>query len=153
MKILNKNKINLLLVLFLGLTVMTSCKKYKNFTDGEVIDNSFTGTITDTSNAGDPDGDFAGTGDSGTYSFAWVNSGIKAKLKFDISTPSTGSVQMILNDKKGKEVLNQTLIGGSGVDSYEGISQEGKGGAGTWKATIIFKNFTGDGSYEIDPAN
>jgi hypothetical protein len=148
-----KTNIQRLLILVLGFTVMTSCEKYKKFTDGEIIDNSFTGTISDTSNGGDPDGDFSGAGDSGSYSFAWVNTGAFAKLKFDISSTASGSVQMILNDKKGKEVLNKTLTGGSGADSYEGTSAEGKGGAGTWKATIIFSNFTGDGSYEIDPVN
>jgi hypothetical protein len=148
-----KTNIQKLLILVLGFTVLTSCEKYKKFTDGELIENSFTGTITDTSNGGDPDGDFTGSGDSGTYSFAWVNTGTAAKVKFDITSTATGSVQLIINDKKGKEVLNQTLTGSSGVDSYEGTTQEGKGGAGTWKATIVFSNFTGDGSYEIDPVN
>lgn len=139
-----------LFMVVLCIAVMTSCSKYKKFDDMEVIENTYTGNVLLTSSGSDPAADFTGDGNSGTYSFAWKNSGKKASLNFDITSP-TGSVQFILNDKKGKEVLNQTLMGGSGIDTYAGISEEGK--AGTWKVTMILTNFDGDGSYSIHPGN
>ncbi|MCF6365313.1 MAG: hypothetical protein L3J35_03840 [Bacteroidales bacterium] len=129
---------------------MTSCSKYNKFEDNEVIEDTYTGNILLTSSGTDPAADFTGIGDSGTYAFAWVNSGTKASLNFDITAETgTGSVQMILNDKKGKEVLNQTLTGGSDIDTYAGVSEEGK--PGTWKVTLILIDFTGDGSYSLHP--
>jgi len=145
-----KKSIQGLFAALLCITVMTSCGKYKKFDDNEVIENSFTGNVAPTSTGSDPAADFTGNGDSGTYSFAWENSGKKASLNFDITSP-TGSVQIILNDKKGKEVLNQTLTGGADVDTYAGVSEEGK--AGMWKVTVVLTNFDGDGSYSIHPGN
>lgn len=69
----------------------------------------------------------------------------------DYIPKSPGSVQFIINDKKGKEVLNQTLTGGADVDTFAGVSEEGK--AGMWKVTMILTNFNGDGSYSIHPGN
>lgn len=127
------------------LAFTTSCEKFE---DGEVIENTFTGNLVVTSNGTDPAGDFIGNGDSGTYKFAWDNPKKKAQLNFDITSPS-GSVQIILEDKKGNEVLNQTLNGGSQVDTFSGISIEGK--EGVWVVTINLTNFDGDGSYSILP--
>ncbi|MBL4862819.1 MAG: hypothetical protein JKY09_07380 [Crocinitomicaceae bacterium] len=136
-------------LILVGMTALTSCKKYKKFDNKEVIENTFTGNIDVTSGGEDPAGDFTGNGDSGEYSFAWVNSSKKASVNFDITT-NTGSVQMILLDAKGNEVLNETRSAG-GNDSYSGVSEEGK--AGTWKVTIILTDFNGDGSYSIHPGN
>ncbi len=148
MKKETKKVVKGLFVGIIGMALITSCGKYNDYSDNEVIENSYTGNVLVTSTGSDPAADFTGDGDSGTYSFAWVNSGKKASLNFDI-TSQTGSVQFILNDKKGNEVLNQTLVGGSDVDTYAGVSEEGK--AGTWKVTMILTNFDGDGSYSLHP--
>lgn len=143
-------KLGLLSTAVLSVALLVSCGKYKKYDNNEVVDNSFTGSILPTSTGSDPAGDFTGDGDSGTYSFAWENTSNKASLNFDITSP-TGSVQMILNDKKGNEVLNQTLTAGSGPDSFSGVSSEGK--AGMWLVTIVLTNFNGDGSYSLHPGN
>jgi hypothetical protein len=148
MSILKKITIKKALLFLLSFTLIVSCSKYEQFGNTEIIENTYTGNIDDISGDSEPDADFTGNNDSGTFSFAWVNLSNKAKLKFDITSGSTGNVQFILNDKKGKEVLNQNLTGSSNIDSYEGISEEGK--AGTWKVTVISTNFNGDGSFEIE---
>ena len=149
MKFSRKKTINGLFIAVLGVAVMTSCSKYKKYDNNEVVEDTFTGNVAVTSSGSDPAGDFTGNGDSGTYSFAWENSKKKASLNFDITTP-TGSVQFIINDKKGDEVLNVTRSAG-GNDSYSGVSEEGK--SGTWLVTIILTDFNGDGSYSIHPGN
>ncbi len=128
---------------------MTSCKKeYAQYNDGEVVEDSFTGTVDVTSTGTNPAGDFEGDGNSGTYSFAWENSKRRAHLNFDITSPS-GSVQMILNDARGNEVLNQTITGGNSADTYSGLSEEGV--SGMWLVTVVLSNFDGDGSYSLEP--
>ncbi len=148
---MKKNTFKAVLMIFLGLVLTTSCSKYKKFDNNEVIENTFTGSVIITSTGTDPAADFTGNEDSGTYSFAWVNSGTVASLNFDITAPSGSSVQFIINDKRGKEVLNKTLNGGTAEDTFSGVSDEGK--SGTWKVTIIFTNFTGDGSYSVHPGS
>ncbi|NOZ35802.1 MAG: hypothetical protein GXO80_10955 [Chlorobi bacterium] len=149
MKTLKKTTIIRFFFLF-SLIVLFSCNKdkYDDFENTEIIENTYTGTVGDISGDSDPDANYAGTNDSGTYSFAWVNSSSKAKVKFDITSSSAGDVQLILNDAKGKEVLNKTLTGSSDVDFYDGLSEEGD--VGTWRVSFIFSNFNGGGSFEID---
>ncbi len=144
----SKNTIKGLFVAVLGMALMVSCGKYKQYDNNEVIDNTFSGNVLVTSTGSDPAGDFTGNGDSGTYSFVWDNSGKTASLNFDITSP-TGTVQFIMNDKKGDEVLNQTITAGSGEDTYSGVSSEGK--SGKWLVTMILTDFSGDGSYSINP--
>lgn len=134
----------------LGVLAFTSCQKYKKYNNMEVIDNTFTGNVDIGSTGADPGGDFTGNGDSGEYSFAWNNSKKKANANFDI-TSNSGSVQMIIYDARGKEVLNATRTGGSGEDSYSGVTEEGK--SGTWKISLILTNFNGDGSFSVSPGN
>lgn len=143
-------RIAIVSTLLIGLSVFTSCKKYKKYSNGEVVENTYTGTVNIGSTGAEPGGDMLGNGDSGTYSFAWDNSTKKASLDFDITSPS-GSVQFIINDAKGKEMLNKTLSGGSGTDSYSGISEAGK--SGRWLVTMILTNFNGDGSYSVAPVD
>ena len=133
----------------IGVMTFASCQKYKKFNNMEVIDNTFTGNVDIGSGGADPGGDFTGNGDSGEYSFAWVNSKNKANANFDI-TSNTGSVQMIIYDAKGKEVLNETRSAG-GNDTFSGVSQEGK--SGTWKISLILTDFNGDGSFSVSPGN
>lgn len=137
-------------LLAVGFIALTSCGKYRKYDNNEVIENTYAGSVNVTSVGGDPAGDFTGDGDSGTFSFAWENKGKTASANFDI-TSSSGSVRMIIQDKKGDEVLNQVLVAGSGEDTYSGITSEGK--PGMWKVTLELSNFNGDGSYSIHSGN
>ena len=128
---------------------MTSCKKYRKYDNMEVIENTYSGTVIIESGGADPGGDFQGSGDSGEYSFAWDNKNGKANANFDIS--GSGTVQMIIYDAKGNEVLNASRTGGQGEDSYSGVSDEGK--KGKWKISLIFTNFNGSGSFSVSPGS
>ena len=150
MKTSTRKTLNRLFTAILCITVLASCGKYKKYDNLEIIENSYTGEIEITSTGTDPAADFIGDGDGGTYSFAWKNTSDVMSLNFDITSP-TGSVQFIVNDKKGDEVLNQTITGGTSIDSYSGVSSSGK--KGTWKVTMILTNFDGDGSYSLHPGN
>ena len=141
----------LLFPLYVGLW---SCEEANNCTNGsyqnlEVVENTYTGRVDVTSRENDPGGDFYGTADSGTYSFAWVNSLATADVNFDITTP-TGSVQMIINDCDGVEVLNQTRSAG-GNDTFSGVTDRGT--PGTWLVSLILTDFNGDGSYSLSPGD
>jgi hypothetical protein len=138
-------------ILILGLTTMTSCKKeYAKYDNMEVVENSFDGNLEITSVGQDPAGDFWGNNKNGTYSFAWNNPKKKASANFDVTTSGGGTVQMIIKDAKGNEVLNETRPQG-GNDTFSGVSEEGK--EGMWLVTLIFTNLSGDGSFSIHPGN
>ena len=128
---------------------ISSCKKYRKYDDGEVVENTFSGNVDVTSMGSNPAGDFTGEGDTGTYSFVWDNSGDIAELNYDITTNS-GSVTFVLKDAKGDEVLNQTRTAG-GDDTFSGRSSEGK--AGKWMVEITLTDFDGDASYSLVPIN
>ncbi|MCR9172855.1 MAG: hypothetical protein NXI10_10200 [bacterium] len=132
-----------------GLLAFTSCQKYRKYDNNEVIDNTYSGAVLVTSTGSDPAGDFTGNGDTGEYSFAWDNTKSKAQVNFDITT-SSGSVQMIVYDARGNEVLNATRSAG-GNDTFAGVSEEGK--KGMWKVSIILTDFNGDGSYSLSPVD
>ncbi len=149
MKNMKSMKLIMLSLALIGFVVFTSCQKYRKYDNSEVISNTYAGAVLVTSTGTDPAGDFEGDGDSGEYSFAWENSKKKADARFDITT-NTGSVQMIIYDARGNEVLNETRSAG-GNDTFSGVSQEGK--KGMWKVTLILTNFNGDGSYSINPAD
>ena len=121
----------------------TSCNKVK---DGKVVTDTYTGNV-NASHGAEPDGDFTGNGDSGTYAFGWQNNQKKAEVNFDITTP-TGSLQFILEDADKNEVLNKTRSAG-GNDTFSGVSDAGT--PGVWKVTRIFTDFDGDGSYSVEP--
>lgn len=135
--------------IFLALTVLilVSCEKENE--SGDIIENTYTGKVNVTSGGNDPAGDFTGSGDSGTYSFAWNNPQSRASLNFDITT-TTGSCQFILLDADGTEVLNKTRSAG-GNDSYSGVSSAGT--KGLWTVTMILTDFNGDGSYSLHPGD
>ena len=126
---------------------LNSCSD--EYEDREIITNTFTGDIDVTSGGVDPAGDFVGNGDSGNFSFAWINPQKRASANFDITT-NTGSVQMKVKDDAGTVVLNKTLTAG-GNDSYSGVSESGE--AGTWIVELILTDFNGDGSYSLHPGN
>ena len=147
------NKLNKTLfgLILLSSITFTSCnKEYSDYSNMEVVENSFTGIVDITSSGQDPTGDFTGEEKSGTYSFAWENNKKKAALNFDITTSGNGTVQMIINDAKGDEVLNQTRPNDEN-DTFAGVTQEGK--KGTWLITIKLTNINGDGSFSIHPAD
>ena len=141
-----KNSILILSLIIFGLGTLQSCNKIK---DGKVVENSYTGNVNVTSGGTDPGGDFTGIGDNGTYSFGWENAFSRAEVNFDITTP-TGSLQFILEDADGVEVLNKTRSAG-GNDSFSGISDSGT--PGVWKVSLIFTDFNGDGSYSLSPVD
>ncbi len=140
----------LVFTLTLGLLLIYSCKRpYKKYDNMEVIENTFTGNVMITSTGSDPAGDFTGNGDSGTYAFVWENTKKTAQLNYDITT-SSGSVQFILLDARGDEVLNKTITAG-GNDTFSGVSEPGK--KGKWLVKMILTNFKGDGSFSISPGD
>ncbi|MCI5055490.1 MAG: hypothetical protein MRY83_05230 [Flavobacteriales bacterium] len=131
--------------------LFVGCKKdeYKDYDNLQVICNTYTGSVMVTSTGSDPGADFTGDGDSGEYCFVWENSKNTADANFDITTP-TGSVQLIVNDAKGDEVLNETRSAG-GDDTFSGVTSKGK--KGKWLVKFIFTNFDGDGSYSFSPGD
>ena len=143
-------KVFAITVLLGGFTVMTSCnKEYRKYDNKEVLQNTYSGNIELQGNT-EARGDFWGDGDSGTFSFVWENTEKKATVNFDVTTTPGGSCQIILNDATGKEVFHQTRPAG-GMDTFSGISEEGK--KGKWLVTINLTNFNGDGTFDITPKN
>lgn len=142
-------KLGVAALLTAGIFSVSSCKKYRKYDNMEVVEDTYSGNMTIGSTGADPGGDFTGSGDSGTYSFVWKNSEKTADVNFDITT-SGGSVQMILNDAKGKEVFNNTRTSSS-EDTFSGTTDEGA--KGKWLVTIKLTNFNGDGSFSISPGN
>ncbi|MCH8902311.1 MAG: hypothetical protein IIA45_00105 [Bacteroidetes bacterium] len=134
--------LSLISLLIMGLS---SCAKYEL----GLVEDNYAGDVMVTSTGSDPSGDFVGDGDAGTYSFTYTNSTKKADVRFDITTP-TGSVQMVVNDAKGNVVLDEIIVGGASIDTFSGLTSEGK--SGVWKVTITLIDFDGDGSYSINPA-
>jgi hypothetical protein len=131
---------------FLTLLVISicSCEKYSTFDHLEVIDNSFSGSISVNESAGDIDGVFNGMSDSGTYTFIWDNPAKGAVLNVNTS-PGSGIIQFVLEDSRGNEVLNQTLT--TGVSNA--FAEEGN--KGKWKVKIVFSVFEGEGSFDLNP--
>ena len=145
-KILNSG---ILFIAFTGL-VLVGCKKgNEKYNDGEVVEDSYTGNVNVTSGGTDPGGDITGSGDGGTYTFAWENNKPRASLDFDITT-TTGSIQFIITDADGNEVLNKTRSAG-GNDSFSGVTSAGT--PGIWLVTIIITDFDGDASYSLSPGD
>ena len=134
-----------LLTLLLGLTITTSCKKYKKYDNKEVVENSYTGTIELKGDDDEPSGDFSGSNDSGEFSFVWENNKEVASIEYSASF-SSGSVNLIINDAKGKEVFNTTINDNN--TSSEGKTSKGE--EGKWLVTFVFTDFDGSGSYKIE---
>ena len=136
-------KANLFFLSILILIVI-SCEKYSEFDHLEVIDYSFTGSILVNESAGDIDGDFSGMSDSGSYTFIWDNPAKGAVLNVNNSSLG-GTIQFVLKDSRGNKILNETLTAG---DS-NAFSEKGK--KGKWKVKIIFSDFEGDGTFDLNP--
>ena len=145
-----KIKLGIIIPAVLSLFFIMSCNKnkYDDYENTQIIENSYTGNVDNFSGDSDPDANFTGDNDSGVFSFAWVNSGSKAKVKLNITSSSTGSVKLILNDSKGKEVFNKSFSNSDNINTFDGLTDEGE--TGTWKVSLEFTNFNGQGSFEID---
>jgi hypothetical protein len=85
--------------------------------------------------------------DSGTYVFIWDNPSKGAVLNVDTLSASSGSIQFILKDSRGNEALKETLSSGE----YSTFSVDGK--KGKWKIKIVFSEFSGEGSFDLNPVN
>lgn len=140
-----KTKIIIISLILVG---VYSCKKYEKYDNHEIIENTFEGTVS-IDNDSDPDGNFTGENNSGVFSFAWTNTAGKAKVKLTLNGPSTGTVKLTLNDAKGKVVFSKSLSGANDDTSFEEYSETGK--TGNWKVSLVFSDFNGTGSFEIDP--
>ena len=143
---INFSKVAIILLIFM---VASSCEKYDQYDNLQIVENTYTGEVIIESGGADPGGDFLGNGDSGTFSFAWNNPRSRAELNFDRTSP-TGSGQWIRRDAKGKEVLNKTRSAG-GNDTFSGESE--KGDEGMWLVEIILTDFDGDGSFSLSPVD
>ncbi len=96
--------------------------------------------------AGD-DGDVVGAGGSASTTVTWNNSLTTAELNMDITPTSVGSLQIVVTDANGVEVLNETLSSDDVEDSKTVCSATGT--AGAWTVTITLTSFTGNGSYTL----
>jgi hypothetical protein len=134
-------------LLALTILFLTSCDKYRDLDNLEVTENSFTGTISVTESSGDVDGVYNGMTDSGTYAFIWDNPSKGAVLNVDPLSNSSGSIQFIMEDARGNEVLNETLNAGE-PDAFSADGKKGK-----WKIKIVFSGFSGEGSFDLNPVN
>ena len=96
------------------------------------------------------DGDLTGAGGTATASTTWSSSTTQAEYAMDITAAGGGSFQLAIKDADGTVVLDETLTKGVGDDSKSGCTTAGT--IGTWTITITVTNFSGDGSYTVDPA-
>ena len=91
-----------------SLWLLAACGKYRLFDNLEVVEQTYTGLITVSKSGQDTDGVFEGTMDSGSYSFIWDNPSRGAVLYLELTAHSGGSVQLVIFDAKGNEVLQET---------------------------------------------
>lgn len=126
----------------------TSCaKEYAAYANMEIVEVAYSGLVSIPSVGANPGGDFEGKGDSGIYSFVWSNPSKIGALNYAITT-SSGSVQFILREAVGREVLNETRTA-NGDNTFSGSSSEGR--PGNWLAEIRFTGFNGDGRFSLTP--
>lgn len=93
------------------------------------------------------DGDVNGVGGTASSTSDWENSQNRTELNMDITAASGGSMQVIVKDAEGTEVLNETLTVGTGDDSKSVCSSAGT--SGTWSVTVKLTDFDGDGSFSL----
>lgn len=134
----------LIFSLLLSAGLLFSCTKYD---DGEVIENSFLGAMYVNKASDHPEGNFISTDDNGNFTFAWENNGTKASAQLQLENAQSGSVQMVIRDKKDKIVLQEVLLVQDGPEDFAKVSDAGK--SGIWEISLIFTDYTGEGSYEI----
>ena len=74
----NLKFVSIALLSTLLVLAVSSCKKYNQYDNMEVVESSYDGNMDITSGGQDPAGDFWGNNKNGTYSFAWNNPKKKA---------------------------------------------------------------------------
>ena len=82
---------------------------------------------------------------NGTYSLAWENTTDTANVETEISILE-GEVELIINDARGKEILNKKIN-----ETTLNAEYLAYGKAGMWLITIYFNDFDGEGYYVISP--
>lgn len=96
---------------------------------------------------GDIDGDFIGSGGSGTRTFLWRNNLTRADYNADITATTDGTFNMVVKDADGTVVLDKSLSGNVEPDSIDGVTSSGT--SGIWTVTITLTSFKGDGSFSL----
>jgi hypothetical protein len=131
-------------VFFLLLFTIISCGKYRDYNDLEVIENSFSGSMTLSESTYDIDGEFLGDTDSGVYTFIWDNPA-KGMVLNVINSSEEGTIQFVIEDSRGNEVLNESLSSAAS----DAFSKDGK--KGKWKVKVVFTDFKGEGKFDLNP--
>ena len=139
-------KITFLLVF--AISIFSSCETYRGYESLEVVDDTYTGELRIDESVGDIDGTFSGIGDSGTFSFVWDNPSRGAVLVLDVISGS-GTVQLLLNDSRGEEVLNETLTAAAMVSLSQATTNNR---SGKWLVTLVFTDFDGEGTFDLGPS-
>jgi hypothetical protein len=100
---------------------------------------------------GDIDASFTGNGGSANRSFIWNNNLNTADYNADITTATEGTFRMIVEDSQGTIVLDQTIDGGTDIDTIGGVTSSGV--SGIWTVTIQVTDLNGDGSFSLSEGN
>jgi hypothetical protein len=138
MKSLNFNLTGILTAIALIIIPLTSCSD----DNGQMVN-----ITVNEGPLGDIGGDFTGNGGSGSRTINWVNNLSTADFNADITATQSGIFQIIVQDSKGKVVLDRTLNGATEPDSIDGVTSVGD--PGIWTITITLTSFNGDGSYSL----
>lgn len=142
MKTSNFNLLTILTLFTLSLTTLTSCSD----DDGPTVN-----ITVNEGPDGDIGGDFTGDGGNGSRSITWMNNLATADFNADITSTSTGTFELVVEDANGTVVLNRSIEGGTEPDTIGGVT--GAGEPGNWTVTIILQSFNGDGSYSLSAGN
>ncbi len=155
---MKKTKLILAAVLIglMSTMTLTSCKKEgctdpnaDNYGDTADKDDGSCTYPTIILNGTTGDGDVTGAGGTASETIDWSNSQPKAEYAMDITAGAGGSMTLTIKDAAGTTVLTKTLTVGVGDDSASGCTSAGT--SGTWTITVSVSNFSGDGSYSVDP--
>lgn len=137
-------------LLFLMSVTITGCSKDEE-QDAIVKVNGTALVDNEDDFVGDINGDFTGTGGSVSRTFLWQNSLTTAEYNADITTSAEGNFRMLVEDAEGTVVLDKSLSGSSGPDSFSGVTMSGV--PGVWSVTIAVTSFEGDGSFSLSEGN
>ena len=139
----NLQKPFILIVIIISLA---SCRKYQEYNNLDVIEETFAGSFDVSSSSGTLNGSFDGAGNSGSYCFIWENNGREAIVVLE-SSGSTGSINVVIEDARANEVFNEVHSAGSETGLAEASD---KGRKGNWFVKIFFTDFEGAGTFSIN---
>ena len=142
------SKLNFLILLSALLTINIGCSSDDDST--KFVELTVNGTpLYDDGDYffGDIDGKFSGNDGNGERTFLWKNSLNIAAFNVDITSLSSGLLEMEVQDADGKVVLNKTFQGGAEVESFSGVTSSGT--SGVWSVTIILSSFDGHGNFSL----